>query len=86
MTVRELRKLLMFIDSDMDDCTVYIQGDDAGESFANVKGIDQNIIIIEEEKEIIVYDISCKHSDVDMTLKEWNKFKKENARSLIIHP
>lgn len=87
MKVKELKKLVAAIPAELNDVVVLVQADAEGNGYDTLRGVDTGaLVVIHGYREIDVYDNDWSADDAGMTDEEWEDFKKEAQRAVIIFP
>lgn len=84
MNVKELKEAIANLPDDME---VMLQSDPEGNSFDKLYCVDPDCIVKEEEeREYRVYDTDWSAMDADMEDDEWEEFKDNSPRTLVLSP
>lgn len=86
MNVRELRDFLAQLPDDM---PVILQRDPEGNGYAPAAGADSDCIYVYEGNfygDASVYSTDWSAYDADMGLQEWEEFKNNNPRVVVLFP
>ena len=87
MKLKELRELISSIPEVMDDCEVILQKDAEGNGYSPLEGLDPDAIWVPYNSyDGEVWSTNWSAADADMSEEEWEEFKGENVRRLVLHP
>ncbi len=86
MTLKELRKLVNDLPTDLDNCKVILQIDPEGNGYAPVRGIDYEAVASDPENfyESEVYSLDYSAEDNGLEEGEWEKLKSDKEKRVLI--
>jgi len=86
MNVKEMKKFLNSLPSEMDEAEFICQKDSEGNGYSPLSDADSNAVYIPENTwSGEVFDLSCSADDVCMEEKEWEEIKKK-PKCIVLYP
>ena len=89
MTVKDLKQMLSELGSELDNCQVVMAKDSEGNSYSPVDGLTDTAYCDDSTKcyiDPVYYDEHGWQGNCFVSKKEWNSYKKESDRVVVLHP
>lgn len=87
MTLKEFKNLINALPAELDDAIMICQKDSEGNGYSPLYGVDENAVYKDETTwSGTVFFTKWSAYDAGMEEKEWEEFKKETPKCIVIRP